>query len=249
LTRAELLFKERAPALAKSLLRLPKIHYKPISQMANTTTLKAAPRLRSGSGKLKQMRREGWLPSVVYGRGVGNENLKVDAKTFSELLAHSTSDSILITLDIEGEGMRSVFLKTIQHDPLTGRALHVDFLAVNDKTEITANIPAHLVGDALGVKAGGILEQYSHTIEIVCFPKDLPEFFEHDVSALEIGDSLHLSDMNFPKGVTPTHPGETVVAHIGTPAALVSEGAASTETAASAVPATKQPAKPEATAG
>jgi len=209
--------------------------------MANTTTLKAAPRLRSGSGKLKQMRREGWLPSVVYGRGVDNENLKVDAKTFSELLAHSSSDSILINLDVEGEGVRSVFLKTIQHDPLTGRALHVDFLAVNDKTEITANIPAHLIGDSKGVKAGGILEQYNHTIEIVCFPKDLPEFFEHDVTALQIGDSLHISDMTFPEGVTPTHPPETVVAHIGTPAALVSEGAAESEEAdASEVPATQQ---------
>jgi large subunit ribosomal protein L25 len=231
---------QRAPAVARSFLRRPKIHHKPISQMANTTTLKAAPRLRSGSGKLKQMRREGWLPSVVYGRGVENENLKVDAKTFSELMAHSSSDSILISLDVEGEGVRSVFLKTIQHDPLTGHALHVDFLAVNDKTEITANIPAHLTGDAKGVKAGGILEQYSHTIEIVCFPKDLPEFFEHDVSALAIGDSLHISDMTFPKGVTPTHPGETVVAHIGTPAALVSEGAAETGDTAAEVPAIEQ---------
>ena len=167
--------------------------------MAKKTTLKAAPRLRSGSGKLKQMRREGWLPSVVYGRGVENENLKIDAKTFSELLAHSSSDSILINLDVEGEGVRSVFLKTIQHDPLTGKALHVDFLAVNDKTEITANIPVHLLGDAKGVKKGGILEQYHHTIEVVCFPKDLPEAFEKDVSSLDQGDSLHIGDLDTPR--------------------------------------------------
>jgi large subunit ribosomal protein L25 len=207
--------------------------------MSKTTTLKAAPRLRSGSGKLKQMRREGWLPSVVYGRGVENENLKVDAKTFSELLAHSSSDSILINLDVEGEGVRSVFLKTIQHDPLTGHALHVDFLAVDDKTEITANIPVHLTGVSKGVKAGGILEQYAHTLEITCFPKDLPESIEKDISDLDDGESLHIGDLSLPAGVKATHADEVVVAHIGKPAALVSEEASGTGDAAQ-VPATAQ---------
>jgi large subunit ribosomal protein L25 len=210
--------------------------------MAKKTTLQAAPRLRSGSGKLKQMRREGWLPSVVYGRGVENENLKVDAKTFSELLAHSSSDSILINLDVEGEGIRSVFLKTIQHDPLTGHALHVDFLAVNDKTEITANIPVNLVGESIGVKAGGILEQYAHTIEITCFPKDLPDMIEKDISHLDDGDSLHIGDLDIPEGVTSTHSDDVVVAHIGKPAALVSEESTGTDEQAEAgeVPATQQ---------
>lgn len=216
------------------------IHYQTISEMAKKTTLKAAPRLRSGSGKLKQMRREGWLPSVVYGRGVENENLKVDAKTFSELLAHSSSDNILINLDIEGEGTRSVFLKTIQHDPLTGKALHVDFLAVDDKTEITANIPVHLTGDARGVKKGGILEQYQHTIEIVCLPDDLPDQFEKDVSNLDQGDSLHIGDLEFPKGVRATHGAEVVIAHIGKPASLVSEEASGTAASSAEVPATGQ---------
>lgn len=189
------------------------------------------------------MRREGWLPSVVYGRGVENENLKVDAKTFSELMAHSSSDNILINLDIEGEGVRSVFLKTIQHDPLSGLALHVDFLAVNDKTEITANIPVQLVGESKGVKAGGILEQYAHTIEITCFPKDLPESIEKDVSHLDDGDSLHIGDLEMPAGVKPTHGSEVVIAHIGKPAALVSEEASGVEAAPEEVPATSQKAE------
>ncbi|MBC7979456.1 MAG: 50S ribosomal protein L25 [Armatimonadetes bacterium] len=197
--------------------------------MAKKTTLKAAPRLRSGSGKLKQMRREGWLPSVVYGRGVKSENLKVDAKTFSELLAHSSSDSILINLDVEGEGVRSVFLKTIQHDPLTGKAVHADFLAVNDKTEITANIPVHLLGEPKGVKEGGILEQYAHTLEIVCFPQDLPDFIEMDVAHLGEGESLHIGDLTLPARVKATHAADVVVAHIGKPAATVSEEASATE--------------------
>ena len=172
------------------------------------------------------MRREGWLPSVVYGRGVENANLKVDAKTFAELLAHSLSDSILINLDVEGVGTRSVFLKTIQHDPLTGRALHVDFLAVDDKTEITANIPVHLNGEAKGVKGGGVIEQYLHTLEIICLPGALPDTIEVDVTALDLGESLHIGELKLPAGVKATHAAEVVVAHIGKPAALVAEEAA-----------------------
>lgn len=208
--------------------------------MATTTTLKAAPRLRSGSGKLKQMRREGWLPSVVYGRGVENVNLRVDAKTFAELLAHSSSDSILINLDVEGVGVRSVFLKTIQHDALTGKALHVDFLAVDDKTEITANIPVHLNGEPKGVKGGGVLEQYAHTLEIVCLPASLPDTIEVDVTALDMGESLHIGELKLPAGVKATHAAEVVVAHIGKPAALVAEEAAVVAPAApAAAPAKK----------
>jgi len=172
------------------------------------------------------MRREGWLPSVVYGRGVENSNLKIDAKTFAELLAHSSSDSILINLDVEGVGVRSVFLKTIQHDSLTGLALHVDFLAVDDQTEITANIPVHLTGESIGVKGGGILEQYAHTLEITCLPDALPDTIDVDISALELGESLHIGDLKLPAGVKPTHAAEVVVAHIGKPAALVAEEAA-----------------------
>lgn len=182
--------------------------------MAKKTTLKAAPRLRSGSGKLKQMRREGWLPSVVYGRGVENENLKVDAKTFADLMAHSSSDNILINLDIEGEGIRSVFLKTIQHDALTGHALHVDFLAVDEKTEIVANIPIHLNGEAKGVKAGGVLEQQMHVLEIACLPADLPDSIEVDITGLADGESFHIGEIILPAGVKATHGKEVVVAHI-----------------------------------
>ncbi len=211
--------------------------------MATTTTLKAAPRLRSGSGKLNQMRREGWLPSVVYGRGVENSNLKVDAKTFAELLAHSLSDSILINLDVEGVGTRSVFLKTIQHDPLTGRALHVDFLAVDDKTEITANIPVHLNGEAKGVKGGGVIEQYLHTLEIICLPGALPDTIEVDVTALDLGESLHIGELKLPAGVKATHAAEVVVAHIGKPAALVAEEAAVAPAPAAKAAAAKPAAK------
>ncbi len=183
--------------------------------MAKKTSLKAAPRARKGSGRLNQMRREGWLPSVIYGRGVENQNLKVDNKSFTELLAHSSSDNIIINLEIEGEGTRLAFLQAIQHDPISGAAVHADFLAIDEKTEITAHIPAHIHGESPGVKSGGVIEQYVHAIEITCLPDDLPEGIDLDISGLQLGDSLHLGDIKYPKGVRPTHAADVVVIHIG----------------------------------
>ncbi len=199
--------------------------------MAKKTTLKAAIRARTGSGRLNQMRREGWLPSVIYGRGAENKNLKVDAKTFAEVLAHSSSENIVVNLEIEGEGIHLAFLQAIQHDPLSGIALHADFLAIDSKTEITAHIPAHLNGEAPGVKAGGVIEQYVHAIEITCLPDDLPETIEIDISALQLGDSLHVGEIKYPKGVKPTHAADVVIVHIGRAGAGADE-AATTEVAA-----------------
>jgi len=196
--------------------------------MAKKTSLKAAPRARTGSGRLNQMRREGWIPSVIYGRGTENMNLKVDAKTFADVLAHSSSENIIINLDIEGQGTRLAFLQSIQHDPISGKALHADFRSIDENTAITAHIPTHLNGESAGVKAGGLVEQYVHAIEITCLPNDLPETIEVDISHLEIGASLHIGDIKLPAGVRATHAADVVVAHIGKPGAAISEAAAAT---------------------
>ncbi len=199
--------------------------------MAKKTTLKAAPRLRTGSGRLNQMRREGWVPSVIYGKGTDNINLKVDAKTFSDLLASSSSENIIVNLEIEGHGTRLAFLQSIQHDSLSGRTLHADFRSIDENTAITAHIPTHLNGESIGVKAGGLVEQYIHAIEITCLPNDLPETIEVDITHLEIGASLHIGDIKLPSGVKATHAAEVVVAHIGKPGAAISEEAAATPAA------------------
>jgi large subunit ribosomal protein L25 len=172
------------------------------------------------------MRREGWLPSVIYGKGTENINLKVDAKTFADVLAHSSSENIIVNLEIEGQGTRLAFLQSIQHDPLSGKALHADFRSIDDNTAITAHIPTHLNGESAGVKAGGLIEQYVHAIEITCLPNDLPETLEVDISGLQVGDSLHIGDITYPSGVKPTHAADVVVAHIGKPSSAISEDAA-----------------------
>lgn len=183
--------------------------------MAKKTSIKAETRARTGSGRLNQMRREGWLPSVIYGSGAENINLKVNAKAFNDVLAHSSSENIIVNLEIAGQGTRMAFLQAVQHEPLSGSVLHADFRAIDENTEITAHIPAHLNGEAPGVKAGGVIEQYVHAIEIICLPNDLPETIEIDVTGLQLSDSLHLGDIKYPKGVRPTHAADVVVVHIG----------------------------------
>lgn len=180
--------------------------------MAKPQTLKAEERARTGSGVLKQMRREGFIPSVIYGGGAENKNVKVHGKTFTDMLNHAASDSFLVNLEIEGGGTQLAFLQDVQHDRLTGAILHIDFLAVDEKTAITANLPLELEGEAKGVKAGGLLEQMLHSLEIQCLPKDLPEVITTDVTHLAVGDALHIGEVTFPEGVTPTLNGDVVVA-------------------------------------
>ncbi|MEO1843885.1 MAG: 50S ribosomal protein L25 [Akkermansiaceae bacterium] len=172
--------------------------------MAKTHSLKAEDRKRTGTGTLKLMRREGFIPSVVYGGGSENRNVKVSAKAFADMLSKSVSANVLVDLELEGGTRQLAFVKDLQHNPLSGNILHADFLAVSDDTEITAQLPVILDGEPIGVKLGGVLEQLRYNIEIKCLPKDLPETIEADVSELDVGDSLHIGDLPWPEGVKPT---------------------------------------------
>ncbi len=209
--------------------------------MAQSRTLHAEPRKRTGSGALKRMRREGWLPCVIYGRGVENRNIKVDARTLSGMLAHAASDNILVNLEVSSEATVLAFLQALQHDPLTGHILHVDFRAVDESTEIHAHLPVELLGVPAGVKTGGVLEQIHHTLEIRCLPKDLPNLFQADISHMEIGDFLHVSDIQMPPGVTAVQPADVVIAQV----AKMRTAAEEETTAAAAEPGAEAGAEPE----
>ena len=180
--------------------------------MAKTHTLKAEDRKRTGTGMLKRMRREGFIPSVVYGGGSETRNVKISAKDFRDMIGASASANVLVDLELDGGGQQLAFVKDLQHDPLSGNILHADFLAINEATEITAQIPVVLNGEALGVKMGGQLEQLLYTIEIKCLPKDLPETIEGVVSDLDVGDALHIGGMQWTEGVSPTLGADVVVA-------------------------------------
>jgi len=196
--------------------------------MAKTHTLKAESRIRTGSGALKQMRREGWVPSVVYGRGVESQNVKVNAKTFSELLSSSASENILVTLDVDGTN-QLVFLQDVQHHPITAKVLHVDFRAIDETTKITAHLPLEFIGEPEGVRAGGLLEQLVHGLEVRCLPKDLVDAIPVDVSHLGVGQVIHIGEINFPQGLTPVlNPNVLVASVVKTRVAALAETAAAT---------------------
>ena len=202
--------------------------------MANTLTLSATTRQRTGSGVLKQMRREGFLPSVVYGKGQENPNIKVDIKALTDMLAHSASESILVDLEIDGGKSQSAFLQSTQHDALTGALVHADFLAVTEGMTITASLPVEVHGEPVGVKSGGILEQMIRDLEISCAPKDLPEIIHANIEHLEVGDSISISDLELPDGVIPTLSGDVLVAIVNESRVTKSEGAAGGEDAGEA---------------
>jgi large subunit ribosomal protein L25 len=154
----------------------------------------------------------------MYGLGQENKNLKVDLRTFVDVLAHSTSENILVNLDIEGAGQSLAFLQAVQHHSITGAPIHADFRAIDENTEIVAHVPLRLEGEAAGVKnGGGVLEHNVHSLEIRCLPNDLPSLLHADVTSLEIGDSLHIGDLKLPSGVAATHAASVVVAHLGKP--------------------------------
>ena len=194
--------------------------------MSKTHNLKVETRKRSGSGALKAMRREGFVPAVVYGAHQENLNLKIGAKSFSDLLHGSASEQILVNLEIESEGTKLALIQDVQHDALTGNVLHVDFHAVREDEKIHANVPVELVGDSEGVKLGGLLDHQIHSIEIQCLPKDLPEKVSGDISEVGLGDAFHVKELNFPDGVAPTLDGEVVVALVTQTRGAVAEEAA-----------------------
>lgn len=192
--------------------------------MSKKTNLKAAIRNRTGSGRLNQMRKEGWLPSVMYGLGQDNLNLKVDTRTFNDLLANSSSENILINLDIEGQSKSLAFLQAVQYDSLSGKPIHADFRAIDENTEITAHVPLHLDGEPVGVKnGGGLLDHILHSLEIRCMPNDLPGILHADVTHLQVGDSLHIGELTLPEGVVATHAGDVVVAQLAKPRVVEEE--------------------------
>ncbi|MGC6427515.1 MAG: 50S ribosomal protein L25 [Akkermansiaceae bacterium] len=193
--------------------------------MAKTQTLKAETRQRTGSGVLKQMRREGYIPSVVYGGKSENANIKVNTKTLTDMLAASASANIIVDLEIDGAGKQSAFIQDTQKDPLTGQLLHADFLAVSDDTIINANLPVILHGEPVGVKAGGILEQMIHSLEITCSPKDLPETLDANVENIEVGQSLSVGDLELPEGVSAILSDDVLVAIVNESRATKSGGA------------------------
>ena len=178
--------------------------------MAKILDLQAEVRTQSGTGAVKRMRKAGTIPAALYGRKVKPSSIQVHGKTFSKLLAGSASDNILVSLKIAGEEQLAL-VQEVQHDYLRGGILHIDFHAVAADEEIHANVPVAMIGEAKGLKQGGLVEAIHHEIEVRCLPKDLPESIEIDVTGLEVGQGIHVREITFPAGVICHLGGDVVI--------------------------------------
>jgi len=159
--------------------------------------LKVRPRENKGKGYNKRLRKQGLIPAVFYGHGEEPLSLMVEEKQLRKILSIETG---IINLDF-GDGQRKkCLLRDIQYHPVKGDLLHVDFMGVKLTEKITTKVPIHLVGTPVGVKSsGGILEQHLRELEVECFPTDIPEHIEVDVSHLNIGDSITAKDISLEK--------------------------------------------------
>jgi len=189
--------------------------------MAKQQKLTARTRLEIGRSAVNKIKQQGLIPAVVYGGKDKPINLSLSAREMSNVLARATSEHFLVDLEIAEDGgttKRLALVQEVQHDPLRGDVLHVDFHAVKADEMLHAEIPVETIGEASGVKNfGGILEISVHAIEVECLPKDLPDLITIDVSALNVGEGIHVKDIQFPAGVTARADGDLTVVRVAAP--------------------------------
>jgi large subunit ribosomal protein L25 len=174
--------------------------------------LVAEKREGTGKGVTRKLRAAGRVPAVLYGQGLEPVALSVDSRELIHLFHTGAGTNVLVDLVVDGDAHLAM-AREIQRDHIKGRFVHVDFLAVSRDQKITIDVPVRLVGESAGVKAGGVLEHHLWELQVECLPTDVPEAIEADVTELEIGDSLRVSDLAVPEGATIlTNPDDLVVA-------------------------------------
>jgi large subunit ribosomal protein L25 len=167
---------------------------------SDRATLKAQPRTEFGSRESRRLRRQGFVPGVVYGSGAEARAFQVGEREVRNVLVHGGA---LIDVEIEGSAAVPAVIKEQQRHPVRGNLVHLDLQEVNLLEEIEADVAIELIGteDAPGVKEGGVLEHVTHEITISALPTAIPESIPADVSGMDIGDTLQLSALIAPEGV------------------------------------------------
>jgi len=221
--------------------------------MAQIVQLKAEARSTQGKGAARAMRRGGMVPAVIYGRGREPSPLSVDGVELGRLLEKIVPASTIVELTV-GDTTVKALIREVQRHPVRPGIVHVDFYEIRAGEKIRLEVPIHCVGIPEGVRnQGGTLDQVIRTVEIEVLPADIPERVELDVSALTIGKSLHVSDLNIPNAEILMDASLTVatvvaprIEEVAAPAAAAVEGApVEGEAAAAAGAATTEPAEPE----
>lgn len=206
--------------------------------------IKAETRTERGKGPARKLRRQGTIPAILYGRDVQPVALTISSKDWRRLATHARSNAVIKMELTEGGSAqeRPVMIKNVQKGPVDQKVLHVDFLQISMERAVQVEVPIHLVGTAAGVVNGGVVEQHLRTVMIESLPGQIPERIDVDISALEIGDSIHVREISMP-GVKLLDPPEVAVVGITPPEAEEKVEAAAPvaeEAAAAAAPAAKE---------
>jgi large subunit ribosomal protein L25 len=169
--------------------------------MAQMVSLAANPREKTGKGAARQARFAKQVPAVIYGHGRPTQPLMLDALSLEQALAGIEPASTVIELTVDGKKTRTL-IREIQRHPIRPDIIHVDFYEIHADEKVTLKVPVHLVGAPDGVRnAGGVLDQVTREVEIEVLPENIPDRVELDVTALMIGDSLHVRDLTIANAV------------------------------------------------
>lgn len=184
--------------------------------MATEVDLKA--RLRSadelGTRPSRRLRRSGYVPATVYGRGNDPRNVAVEYKSLFRAITTDAGLNALINLDIDGSGSELTMARVIERHPTRDEIRHVDFLVISKTEVVSTEVPITVVGEAVGVTNGGILDQVLYALPISALPTEVPQSIEVDVTDLEIGETITVASLTVPAGVEVTADGDAAVVNV-----------------------------------
>jgi large subunit ribosomal protein L25 len=188
--------------------------------------LNATPRSDVGKGVARSLRRAGKIPAVIYGHARAPQPLAIDQRDLDRLLSHIAAESTVIELSFDGATSRTL-IREIQRHPFKPQILHVDFQELVAGEKVTVDVPIVLGGVPEGVRAeGGVLDQTMRELSIHVDPANIPNHIDIDVSALGIGDSVHVSDLTLPEGVEILDDEDATICVVSAPRAVVEEAPA-----------------------
>jgi len=175
-----------------------------------------------GKGPSRRLRAQGQVPAVLYGRGRESVHLAVASHTLERTLSQGFNQLIDLA-GAEGATGRLVLLKDVQRDPVSQGLVHCDFYEVDTSEKIQISVPLHLEGRPHGVEMGGVLDTLVREVDVECLPLEIPDSFQLDVSALDIGDGLHASDLELPPNVVLMIDESQTLVHVIAPRVEVEE--------------------------
>jgi large subunit ribosomal protein L25 len=193
--------------------------------MSEQLTLPAEARDRAGKGASRALRREGRVPAVVYGEKKEPLSIHVEEKRLTRMLSTGHFMNSVIMIDYQGNPQRTL-PKAVDFHPVTSRPIHVDFLRISEHTKVHVAVPVRFDNEEAspGLKRGGVLNVVQHELEIVCDAAHIPSEIHIALDGLDIGDSVHISEVNLPDGVLPANQDEDfTVATIVAPSAMKAE--------------------------